>query len=107
MYIMFRKLLPDMLLHNPDEETELLEEKVPECVVIRADNGHHARDHLGIITNIWKKISFKSNNTEDVSIWSQNLCCFSLNLNVIEAGHGHCDCIPRHTPIQYFQAILT
>ncbi len=62
MYIMFRKLLPDVLLHNPDEETELLEEKVPEGVVIRADNGHHARDHLGIITNIWEK-NFLLNQT--------------------------------------------
>jgi hypothetical protein len=38
-----------VLLHNPDEESELLEEKVPEGIVICADNGHHARDHLGII----------------------------------------------------------
>jgi hypothetical protein len=56
MYKMFRKILPDVLLHNPDEESELLEEKVPEGVVIRADNCHHARDHLGKITNILKKL---------------------------------------------------
>ncbi len=47
-----------MLLHNTDEESELLEEKVPEGIVIRADNRHHARDHLGIITNIWKNYLF-------------------------------------------------
>ncbi len=74
-----------MLFHNPNEESELLEEKVPEGVVIRADNRHHARDNLGIIGNIWKKFPLESNNTEDVSLWSQYLCCFSVNLNVIEA----------------------
>jgi hypothetical protein len=60
---MFWKTLPDVLLHNPDEETELLEEKVPERVVIRADNRHHARNHLGIIGNIWKKLPRRWNNT--------------------------------------------
>ena len=35
-----------MLLDNADEEAELLEEEVPEGVVVRPDDRHHAGDHL-------------------------------------------------------------
>ncbi len=38
--------LPDVLLHNANKEAELLEEKVPEGVVVGADDGHHAGDDL-------------------------------------------------------------
>ncbi len=40
----------------------------------------------------------------NISRSEPNLCCFSLNLNIIEAGHVHSDYIRRHTSKQYFNA---